>query len=152
VKPKTHLILLAACVCCLLVVPAALAEAAPAAPAEADAPAPAVETPAACPALTGDLALASFAPGDPIALSPCFVSVQCADGSSVSCNGNSSCTTSGSNGRCVTCDGVQQGCCALTCCEQCEQNYDACISTCDFKCGICDRVFTRCVNNCGGCP
>jgi len=89
---------------------------------------------------------------DPLPMSPCFVSVDCADGSTVSCNGNSSCTTSGSNNRCVTCDGVQQGCCALTACEQCDINYDNCITTCEFPfiCNKCDRIYDRCLslNNC----
>jgi hypothetical protein len=83
---------------------------------------------------------------DPLQLSSCFVSVECADGSTVSCNGNSSCATSGTNGRCVTCDGVEQACCALTACEQCENNFNACISTCQghLECRICDQVYSIC--------
>ena len=89
---------------------------------------------------------------DPLQMSPCFISVTCSDGSSVSCNGNNSCNTSGTNNRCVTCDGVQQGCCPLTICEACEINYQICSQNCEFEfeCNKCDNIYGRCLtrNNC----
>jgi hypothetical protein len=134
------LLLLACCCLALAALPATAAE--PAEPIAATAAA-ATEAPGACPAVLAGLP-------DPIQLAPCMVSVQCSGGSSVACNGNSSCSTSGPNGRCVTCDGVQQGCCALTACEQCDINYDNCITTCDIKCNLCENVYNHCrnFNNC----
>lgn len=85
----------------------------------------------------------------------CSVVVECDDGSTVMCNGASSCSTN-NGGRCVICDGVQGGCCAKTCCEVCEDSYFNCSINCDpsvpVTCNICERVYNRCVNNCtGGC-
>jgi hypothetical protein len=89
---------------------------------------------------------------DPLPMSPCFVSVECSDGSTVSCNGNNSCSTSGSNNRCVTCDGVQVACCALTACEWCDVTYDYCISNCfpTFGCNLCESRHANCLmwHNC----
>lgn len=138
---RATLRLLAICCClALCTLPLAAGEAPAAAPAEATVEAPATEAPPACPSLIAGLP-------DAVQLAPCMVTVSCSDGSSVSCNGNSSCSTSGTNGRCVTCDGVQQGCCALTACEQCEINYNNCITTCEFpfECNRCDRFYDRCL-------
>lgn len=127
---------LAACCCiALAALPVAAEEVAPASGQQL-----ASVAPAGC---------ATIVPGipDPLQTSPCTVTVTCADESTVSCSGNSSCSTSGTNGRCVTCDGVQQGCCPLTACEQCEQNYSSCISQCewDFECQFCENVYNRCI-------
>ena len=143
-SPNRCLLLLACCCLALVALPAAAAE--PAEPVAAT-PAPATEAPAACPAVLAGLP-------DPIQLAPCMVSVQCSDGSSVACNGNSSCSTSGPSGRCVTCDGVQQGCCELTLCEQCTIAYEDCMWTCQtvFECNKCDNAYARCRNNLENCP
>lgn len=145
---KTYRDLLVFACCCLTLCLVPIAAYAEAAGATETAVAAADATPAI--ACAADLTVTGI--GDPIELSPCFVSVTCSDGSTVSCNGNNSCTTSGTNNRCVTCDGVQQGCCALTACEQCDINYWNCISTCEFpfECNRCDRFYDRCLefNNC----
>jgi len=125
------------CLCCLALL---------ALPSLAAAPADQPATPAPV--------IGSF-PIQPILLSTCTLQIECDDGSIVSCSGNSSCTTS-NGGRCAVCDGVQAGCCAKTCCEDCYDTYYSCISTCDpgipFSCRICDKVLTLCQNGCtGGC-
>jgi hypothetical protein len=95
--------------------------------------------------------------GNPIPLAGCSIVVECDDGGTVSCNGNSSCTTSGPNNRCVTCDGVQQGCCEKTCCEVCLERLNNCLSTCGPfgfppSCSACYTIYNICVGNCtGGC-
>lgn len=135
--------LLAAC-CCLALFALPLAADDAGAPAAALAEtaateAPATDATASCPSLLAGLP-------DAVQLAPCTVTVSCSDGSSVSCNGNSSCTTSGTNGRCVTCDGVQEGCCAVTGCEQCEINYTNCVWSCEFKCNYCETSYNMCRN------
>lgn len=94
---------------------------------------------------------------DPVFASTCFVQVECSNGSVISCSGNSTCSTGGTNHRCVICDGVNKGCCPKTCCEVCEESYDSCL----FNCGgppvncerVCGRGYNVCVNQCtGGCP
>lgn len=147
---KRNLMVIACCCLTVWLVPApAHAEAAEAADSAE------VTTPAASPdgavACLADLS-ALTGIDDPLQMGPCFISVACADGSTVSCNGNNSCSTSGTNDRCVTCDGVQQGCCALSACEQCEINYYNCYSSCEFtfECSKCDRFYDLCLsaNNC----
>jgi hypothetical protein len=145
---RTALRLLTICCCLsLLALPVAAdtaddtaTAAAPAQAATVAPEAPSADAGAACPAVDAGLP-------DALQLAPCFISVACSDGSSVSCNGNNSCSTSGTNGRCVTCDGVQQGCCAVTACEQCEINYFNCSSTCEFtfECNRCERFYDRCL-------
>lgn len=136
-------LLVIACCCLIVWLFPAFAHAEASDSAEVAAPAASPNAPMTC--------LADFAAltgiDDPLQMSPCFISVDCADGSTVSCNGNSSCTTSGSNNRCVTCDGVQQGCCALSACEQCDINYYNCSSTCEFpfECNRCERIYDRCL-------
>lgn len=90
---------------------------------------------------------------EPLLQAPCMVSVQCADGSSVSCTGSSSCSTSGTNGRCVTCDGTQTGCCPKTCCEDCQERLDECIGNCyvQFCVNRCYTSYDHCASACGGC-
>lgn len=87
----------------------------------------------------------------------CSVQVECADSSVISCSGNNTCSTGGTNNRCVVCDGTQQGCCPATCCEVCAANRDACHSNCPdwpVSCGrMCARTYDNCVAGCtGGCP
>lgn len=159
VKSRIWLALLLACACCIALAQSSFAQRTQTA--RADHRTPAAGAAAGAPT-TGGPALGGLfvptvlaqetAPGDPVALSGCFVSVQCADGSTRSCNGNSSCSTSGP-GDCVTCDGAQQ-CCPPppNCCDQCLQSYDSCLSTCDLKCNICHSAYDHCVNYCGGCP
>jgi len=84
----------------------------------------------------------------------CSVQVECADSSVISCPGTSTCSTGGTNNRCVICDGVQQGCCPATCCEVCAANRDACFDNCPGPraCG-CIFAYNNCVAGCtGGCP
>jgi len=133
-KTVFHVVL---CLCCLCL----LALAGPAAAAEEQAAPNAAETP-------------DLFPVAPL-VQACTLQLECADGSVISCNGNSSCSTS-SNGRCTICDGVQTACCPKTCCEVCDENYFQCSLGCDpsipITCRICDRVYDKCINNCtGGC-
>ncbi len=128
-------ILAACCFLVLCALPLAAGEAPTTDSAEAAVEVPAADATASCPSLIAGLS-------DAVQLAPCMITVSCSDGSSVSCNGNSSCSTSGPNGRCVTCDGVQQGCCALTACEQCEIDYTNCITTCEFP-FVCNKCETR---------
>jgi hypothetical protein len=138
---RATLQLLGICCClALCTLPLAAGEAPAAAPAEAAVEAPMSDATPSCPSLIAGLP-------DAVQLAPCMITVSCSDGSSVSCNGNSSCSTSGTNDRCVTCDGVQQGCCALTACEQCENSYNGCISTCEGTCHLCEKIYNFCVNN-----
>lgn len=95
---------------------------------------------------------APHTPSDPLLVAGCFVEVECADGSTVSCNGNSTCSTGGTNHRCVICDGVNEGCCPKTCCEECEENLELCLNEC-INCNICYTAYNYCVSQCsGGCP
>lgn len=85
----------------------------------------------------------------------CTVQIECADTSVVSCSGNS-CSTGGINNRCVICDSVQHGCCPVTCCEQCQADWEACDGNCPDWPLICARACQRAYNNCvagctGGC-
>lgn|GEM_PF-2289614 len=93
---------------------------------------------------------------EPLFLSGCFVQVECADTSVVSCSGSSSCTTSGINNRCVTCDSVPHGCCPITCCENCAMNRDSCSDNCpDWPLACfrgCSNTYNTCIAGCmGGC-
>jgi hypothetical protein len=84
-----------------------------------------------------------------------LVQVECADSSVISCSGNSTCSTGGTNNRCVVCDGVQQFCCLQTCCEVCAANHDACVDNCEttIQCRACIFGYNHCVSGCmGGCP
>lgn len=86
----------------------------------------------------------------------CTVQVECSDGTIKSCSGNS-CSTSGYNGRCVTCNGVQVGtCCPTSCCEDCATAFDQCASNCGGgtpkNCNMCNFGYQNCVADCtGGC-
>lgn len=150
-KPKTLPLSLLVFGCLVLVAAPALAdaEAQPVAEEAASTEAVADDAPPACPALDAGLV-------EPLLQAPCSVSVECADGSMVSCTGDSSCSTSGTNGRCVTCDGVQEACCPKTCCENCEENLESCLRGCGNpvpSCDVCHNTYNFCVSNCtGGCP
>jgi|GEM_PF-1793182 len=142
--------LLFICCLCLIALPAVAEQMADQAPA-ADQAQPAVQD--AAPVAQPVPPITAF-PVQPI-FQTCTVTIQCADGSSVSCQDpNNSCSTS-SNGRCVICGGVQGDCCAQTCCEVCDDNYNQCELGCDpqipVTCRICDRVYDKCVQSCGGC-
>lgn len=147
-RTRTCLALLLACTCWLALAQSGLAQQAPAVPAGPATP----SAGAALASLFLPAALTQAAPGDPVALNACSITVQCADGTSVSCNGSNSCSTSGTNNRCVTCDGVQQGCCAQTCCEQCDENLNQCVNSLGNSKLLCERMYDRCASNCGGCP
>lgn len=104
----------------LLATPAVLADAAP----------PAAGPAAAAPATLPALAVAQPSPAEPagfcpttdplgnpaaepsfVAAGPCFVQRQCDDGSTISCNGSSSCSSGpGTGGGYVTCDGSTTWC------------------------------------------
>lgn len=93
-----------------------------------------------------------LSPQDPLHLT-CTLQIECADGSVISCMGNNSCTTSG-DGRCTVCDGVQTACCAVSCCEVCDDALYACTSDCGSpsECFVCLQEYNQCVSNCtGGC-
>lgn len=97
--------------------------------------------------------LASGTP-EPLFLAGCLVQVECADNSVVSCSGNTTCSTNGTNDRCVICDGVQQGCCPVTCCETCEASFFDCVNGCGLSsgCPVCNNLYSRCTAGClGGC-
>lgn len=90
---------------------------------------------------------------EPLLLKSCSVQIECADSSVISCSGSNTCATGGTNNRCVVCDGVQQSCCPVTCCEQCAANRDACWENCTRACGVCGFAYNNCVAGCtGGCP
>ncbi len=86
----------------------------------------------------------------------CTVQVECGDGSVKSCSG-STCSTSGSNNECVTCNGFQQGCCTggPTCCQLCAADREDCFNNCPegLLCNWCNNVvYHNCIANCtGGC-
>ena len=89
---------------------------------------------------------------EPLFLTGCLVQVECADSSVVSCSGSTTCSTGGTNNRCVVCDGVQQGCCPATCCEVCAANRDTCFNNCSAKLCGCNMGYNNCVASCtGGC-
>lgn len=157
-KTLSSLSLLACCCLALLSFPAFAAEAAePAAEAAAE-PAVAVEPgDAQSDCRTSAVLFGDSALEDPIALAGCSITVECDDGSMVSCTGDSTCTTSGTNNRCVTCDGVQEGCCQKTCCETCQEQRENCLQSCGPfgfppDCDACDTAYNICIGNCtGGC-
>jgi hypothetical protein len=139
-RPKSAVVL--AIVCCTVIVSPSLA-------AMEGTPAPQLLAAIFAPA---DSATLPAGTPEPSFLSGCTVQVQCADNSVVSCSGNSTCSTGGTNNRCVVCDGVQHGCCPQTCCEVCDANFQSCIDSCNPPtCSICGRVYTRCTARCG-CP
>lgn len=92
-----------------------------------------------------------------VSLGTCFVQMECADETVISCSGNSSCSTGGTGGNCVICDGVQQACCqGSSCCQWCEELRDACFEDCGTPfnppCSFCASRYVHCINNCtGGC-
>jgi len=138
-----HAVTTLLCACCLLVALSARSEAA--APFAAIGVFEMEGSPSACVAARTASSL-----GGPIAPG-CFVQTECAGGSVLSCNGNTTCGTS-SDGRCTICDGTTTACCAEpSCCEMCDANLETCLSNC-VKCNICNVVYNNCVNNCeGGC-
>lgn len=106
-------------------------------------------------AMVAPASCATLAIGTPQPLfMTCTVQVECNDGTVKFCSGNSSCSTSGINHRCVTCDGIQQGCCPVTCCEDCAASLATCEEGCiGSVCNACYRGYRYCVDNCtGGCP
>jgi hypothetical protein len=142
-RPKFFLAL--AVTCCVLT---GLASPSPAAVAgeQAEGPISTME-PAGCGALTIGIP-------EPLFLT-CSVQVECADSSIKSCSGNS-CSTSGANHECVTCNGVQQGCCTGdTCCQVCAEERDECFNNCELPhgCQWCGNiVYQNCIAGCtGGC-
>jgi len=150
VKPtRTLSLLFAGCLLAFLSSPV-LAQGTADQPSEPNASIVLSQAPSACLTLAGVI-------GDPIPLSTCFISVACDGGGSVSCSGDISCTTSGPNNRCVTCDGVQQGCCERTCCEVCWDKLENCLANCGPfgfppNCNACDTLYDFCVEyTCGGC-
>lgn len=148
-KPTRPLLLVCCCGLALLALPTLAEASSESSPVASDADAAVAQASAVCPTIESMF-------GDAVPLSGCSVTVECDDGSMVSCNGNSSCSTSGTNNRCVTCDGVQEGCCAKTCCEQCEENLQECDSMhCPSEpgCTVCWNVYNYCLSQCeGGCP
>lgn len=123
-------------------------------------------SPAAAAGATAENTIAAiFAPagcGTPTAVTPkplfitCTVQIECADSSVVSCSGSSTCSTGGTNNRCVVCDGVQHDCCPKTCCEECAETRDNCLDTCPdwppLACRACLLGYNYCASNCeGGC-
>lgn len=117
---------------------------------EAEGPLATIFAPAGCGTLTTGTP-------EPLFLAGCSVQVECADSTMVSCSGDNTCSTGGTNNRCVVCDGVQQGCCPTTCCEQCAAQRDTCRRNCPAwppNCpSTCDYVYNNyCVPECeGGC-
>ena len=114
--------------------------------AEAESPIAAMFAPAGCGTLT------MIGTPEPLFMT-CTVQVECADNSVISCSG-SSCSSGGPSNSCVICNGAQQSCCTgPSCCQVCEENYFACLDTCDPFCNYCQHAYDHCVANCtGGCP
>ena len=133
------------CACCLLPALSTSSESA-ASPYAAIGVFDAKGLPAACTA-----ARTSSSLGGPIA-NACFLQVECADSSVISCNGASTCQTT-PDGLCVQCDGVPGECCDdQTCCDACIDNVTNCLNNCDFHCYHCNAGYNYCVSNCtGGC-
>lgn len=129
-------------------------------PALAEEPANQPEAPIAQPATAGTCPAPTFAAlGDPIAPA-CSVQLECSNGTIKSCSGNNSCSTSGPNNSCVTCDGQQQGCCTGgTCCGDCADALAACeTANCHGEpyfpqgCNLCETTYQNCLAGCtGGC-
>jgi hypothetical protein len=137
-RPKLLLVL--ACCSLILLASPSLAEMARG---EAEGPIAAVVTPASCGTATTGIP-------EPLFMA-CTVQVECADSSVISCPGNNTCSTGGTNNRCVVCDGVQQSCCPATCCEACEAQREACWENC-IRCGVCGFAYNQCIAGCtGGC-
>lgn len=134
----------------LLAAPAALADAAPTAPAVVPAPDAAQPTgPALCPT-TDPLGNPAAAPTY-VTAGPCSVQRQCDDGSTISCSGSSTCSSGpGSNGGYVTCDGVTTWC-PTPPPEECP--YEGIF--CKYHgsiCGECYGASCRCFNSRCICP
>lgn len=131
----------------LLAAPAALADAAPAAPVIApapDAPAAAVGGPALCP--TTDPLGNPAAEPTYVSAGPCFVQRQCDDGSTISCNGASSCSSGpGTGGGYVTCDGATTWCPTPPPPPTCPQEGQPCSA--HKNCGTCLGAACFCSSN-----
>jgi hypothetical protein len=141
-RPKSLLVL--ACCSFILLASPGLADKAKV---EAKSPIATLSAPVGCSILTTGTP-------EPLFLTGCFVNLECADSSIVSCSGNTTCSTGGYNDRCVICDGVLQDCCPETCCEVCEDNFFACVNGCGLSsgCPMCNNLHSRCIAGCeGGC-
>ncbi len=143
-RPKTFL---AVATCCVLTVLASPCFA-DAGGAQAGGPIASMFAPAKCGTLT------TMDTPEPLFMT-CTVQVECADSSVISCSGNT-CSSSGPDNSCVTCNSVQQGCCpgGETCCQTCEELELDCFNNCppELSCNWCNTTYNHCVANCtGGC-
>ena len=108
-KSSTTLSLLLGCCCLALLSSPVLAQGTAEPPAEPEAAIAPTDSSPATDCRTSAVLFGGSDLSEPVPLAGCSVSVECDDGSMVSCTGDSTCTTSGPNNRCVTCDGQQQG-------------------------------------------
>ena len=149
---RRTLSLVAALALALIAAPAAVADAAPAAAVAAPAAAePAPAAPAVAPALcptTDPLGNPTAAPTF-VSSGPCYVERQCDDGSTISCNGSSSCSSGpGDGGGYVTCDGVTTWCPY----EPPPACSDGEFCKYDSMCGTCFGAQCRCIDRTCICP
>lgn len=97
----------------------------------------------------------SVGPTPALAVTSCTTTCS---GAGLFCAPVSSCTSV--PGSSITCDGVTTTCSAANswcaCSNQCDANYEACSFGCDpsipVTCRVCDRVYNRCISNCGAPP